>query len=906
MNLNRPLIVVLILSLCASAANFALAQGTPPAARQSLADALRGIAPPPKDCVIAVDAAHTQPAAGDAPADAGGDVEAIAARYGQIARPFGDVVAVAPPTMTVLNTHFGEPDIYASLSAGDALKLLCATLTDSQWALLTGKGGLGASDLTGRDQKSLFAAILGPGSLKVSQSGGEPLDLTADKPLARIRVASRTQIAVSIAPDSPISVDSKTFGPGVSISTVETQSVSAAGTQSVLFDSIDAPGMSDWPTYSLVPQNPFQAGDYGQSLSMELPNTPKPSGLDYDAKPLRAAIPLGGLKTVGDLVYRVGAIAKTEIYVDPHYAAKSLTVVAGADSTAKAGDLLQALALCVTGTYRQVGPAYVLTDDLLGVGPRQQMRLDFDDRAKKLLQKTLDSAADSFAAHHSVADLKSFSEPDLAPTREQLRTANAGGQYPTLPFSALDSVQQAAAQAELGEIAKAFHGNGAPPPLSADSKVTLMAQPALQLLLPSLPDPVGFPDVIGVMQLFRPSQDTAQALQRMQLEGLLSSDAHTVSPKPKGASPKSPALAAIFADIPRRAVLLDLKTSDEVKAAVGAMQELGLNELWLTILQDGHARIPGTLLSDKGDKTDLLAEAVAAAKGTGISVYPVLDLLKWGPDAPGNLQDLTVRGENSAQSAARVAQKVAAETIFPMHDAAAVDSVAVCPLSDTVRDSLLSVAAAAGAEPGIGGVVWRDAIPPGYGGENSVTFPNSPEPLGYGVAGRLAFLRTKHADPVDLSITGVVTGLPLWDSGHGLPYNSWDKFRAAADLSLVEALRAATGPGADKTLLVESHSYEYQANWYGSWDSPRDPLPAFHATFGMSAIAPTYPREPEAQAKMESHLALLVFTDNDADNQFNLARNLEQRMAPPWVGFVLQFDGEGDQSLADFERLAAK
>lgn len=322
---------------------------------------------------------------------------------------------------------------------------------------------------------------------------------------------------------------------------------------------------------------------------------------------------------------------------------------------------------------------------------------------------------------------------------------------------------------------------------------------------------------------------------------------------------------------------------------------------------DGHAHIPGTLLSDKTDKTDLLEEAVAATKGTGITVYPVLDLLKWGPDAPDNLRDLTVRGENSAQAAARVAQKVAAETIFPMHDAAAVDnSLAVSPLSDTVRDSLLSVAAEAGAEPGIGGVVWRDAIPPGYGGENSVTFPNSPEPLGYGVAGRLAFLRTKHADPVDLSINGVVTGLPLWDSGHGLPYNTWDKFRAAADLSLVEALRAATGPGADKTLLVAVQNADFNVHWYGTWDSGRDPLPTYHEALGISGDAPTYPREPEAQAKMESHLALLVFTDNDADNQFNLARNLEQRMAPPWVGFVLQFDGAGDQSLADFERLAAK
>ncbi len=38
---------------------------------------------------------------------------------------------------------------------------------------------------------------------------------------------------------------------------------------------------------------------------------------------------------------------------------------------AKASDLLQAIALCVTGTYRKVGPAYILTSDITGMGVRK-------------------------------------------------------------------------------------------------------------------------------------------------------------------------------------------------------------------------------------------------------------------------------------------------------------------------------------------------------------------------------------------------------------------------------------------------------------------------------------------------------------------------------------------------------
>ena len=72
-----------------------------------------------------------------------------------------------------------------------------------------------------------------------------------------------------------------------------------------------------------------------------------------------------------------------ELYADPRYSDRKLSVQG---TSASAGDLLRALALAVTGTWRVVGPAYLLTDDLEGLGVRQGRIQDWVDRSVLLAE----------------------------------------------------------------------------------------------------------------------------------------------------------------------------------------------------------------------------------------------------------------------------------------------------------------------------------------------------------------------------------------------------------------------------------------------------------------------------------------------------------------------------------------
>jgi hypothetical protein len=64
------------------------------------------------------------------------------------------------------------------------------------------------------------------------------------------------------------------------------------------------------------------------------------------------------------------------VYADPRYGYEYVLVAGDLKSAHPAIDLMQALALCVAGTWRRVGPAFVLTDDREGIGAWQQFLSD--------------------------------------------------------------------------------------------------------------------------------------------------------------------------------------------------------------------------------------------------------------------------------------------------------------------------------------------------------------------------------------------------------------------------------------------------------------------------------------------------------------------------------------------------
>ena len=60
------------------------------------------------------------------------------------------------------------------------------------------------------------------------------------------------------------------------------------------------------------------------------------------------------------------------MYADAHYGSLSLLALGDLHKPQPAADVMQTFALCVCGAWRQVGPAFVLTDDTQGLGARQK------------------------------------------------------------------------------------------------------------------------------------------------------------------------------------------------------------------------------------------------------------------------------------------------------------------------------------------------------------------------------------------------------------------------------------------------------------------------------------------------------------------------------------------------------
>ena len=113
--------------------------------------------------------------------------------------------------------------------------------------------------------------------------------------------------------------------------------------------------------------------------------------------------------------------------------------------------------------------------------------------------------------------------------------------------------------------------------------------------------------------------------------------------------------------VARRAVICRPHTTADIDASLVRIKAMGFNQMWLTVFENGKARIPGTTfpLDPACDaKVDLLTYAVAEGKKKGITVCPVVDVFGWGADTPKNLRSWTLRGEDSAQSASATSKSI--------------------------------------------------------------------------------------------------------------------------------------------------------------------------------------------------------------------------------------------------------
>ncbi len=898
------------------------------AAGLTLDEALNQATPPAHGVVLSVSAASVTLPAGTVLPGTKLTVADAASLYGRASQEFGRVTALAPPTMVVLNTAPGEPNIYAGMPQLDAFSLLLATLSDSQWTALTSVSGLGVSDLTPA-QQPLFAALLshdGKLIVRPQYAEGEKWNDSDKRDLTEMLPQVHLRLGQTITLNLPPKED-----PNSSYSPVTVPPPAGAPRQYEVAEREDYGGSA--------------AKDYGAEVRADVPNVPKRGQLDFSMPALKRVVPLGGLQTVGDLVYRIGVMTHVELYADPRLEKKPLTHLG--EPGAPAGDLLRAVAFCLCGTFRQVGPAYVLTDDIVGIGTRRQIWAEYEEDANSLRSGPVTAARNLLYHRHHPRDLSWFGDPG-AYTPEEAAFAEPhripdDAYLPELklPFAKLTPAQQDMAERGLAKWNREYKMQ----PVTTDGMITVRPGLSTQLLVPGIATPVDLSLNHGGMDqifVFAMSQEEFQEKLKAENEEFVKAHPEAAGLM-AGAAARAPAatVLALLKPTPRRGAIIHPLTVKDVDADVAAAKTLGLNTLWLDVFSDGTAHLPGSALSDsaavKTGDNDILTEALTRTKGTGIRVFALFDLLFWGQTPPVQDADLNILGETSAQAAARWQQRKAllpeGQSMSEENYANAIipdwPGVAVSPLAPDVQNALVGYLKTVAARPGVAGLVWRDTDTPGYdalpGGSDTSSLL-----LGYQADTRLAFLRRFHADPVDIYDVGhsgtiANTDLPNFsDQGSGnLMYtlhDKWVKFRQDTSLSFLQFLYAAINPpntlaARPIPILVRQrrrgqggtdgfgHTH-YPPGWYGSWDNPRRPPPTLH-TAGED-YQPGQPSQPvpdeTVQAKSQSQIVLTPITSDWLDQMRQVmsyqpppsAKQPARRVPLPGVfqmpGFVLDLD----------------
>lgn len=309
----------------------------------------------------------------------------------------------------------------------------------------------------------------------------------------------------------------------------------------------------------------------GVQVSAEVPNTPKHGQLDLTASIFQVSISLSDLKTVNDVITRIGQMSHLEMYADAHYAQRTLTML-GSSQTASASDLLQALGWSLTATWRKVGPAYVLTDDIKGVGTRREILSQYHTLIEAARERLLSVAQDTIFTKRSARSLPTFGDP-LAATSEQLEPdKGVGMEFPEIPpaeqsvsLSSLSPAQQEAAH----KIADAYQ-QGAAAQIAKDPKAApdltgnIWFEPTykLEALTPDLDGIVDLqPYHLELGLLFFPGQDILDARRKIYLAEAEKQAAATQPAPPKR---PVPSLNMLFASAPHRALLAAPQTMQDV------------------------------------------------------------------------------------------------------------------------------------------------------------------------------------------------------------------------------------------------------------------------------------------------------------------------------------------------------
>lgn len=835
------------------------------------------------------------------------DLRDVAAFFDRKVASAGSVSVLAPATMVVLNPRPGKPDLFAGLSRAERLQMLLASLTPAEWRALGGARGLGAGDLATPAQRDLFLSLL-PRPFRVRRSetfttdrgnldrrfDGEPIVLSAAQRAAvRLRLVRRAALYVPLdpAPDQPGRWRFRT---------VDTARERPDGTVSLFVDDQssrdEARGVG----------GRTRTTAYGVLLRSEVPSRAKPGDLAFASPRLNAPLSLdGAAATLGDLVRRAGEAARLTLYADARVAALPVTVLGDAQMPVRSGDVLQALALAVTGTFRKIvadETAWVLTDDVEGIGTRQARLSEWASAAGAQAATQIAAWKTKIVAQNP-AQYLGFAPDDPhalpASVQEKITTANkARSRYSpvgdVVNIADLPAAYQQMARAAASPGERRPGGDqefvGGQDPGVGVGQVGIRVSTRLVLDIPGMgtadDPPIGnLPDNLDefwrepIAPPLPPSVQAPNAPGPLDLSRL---------PAPFAAT---------------RALVVRPAGPEPAAALVREAHGRGFNQVWLVL--------PALSPADDAQQAQTLVEAaLKAGKQHNVAITVVASLLRRrpaspaipaAPDAPGDALDRNLLGETSSEEARRRAESGAGFLWMTDEKQRAELRQRLLRTGDLLRVDAADVAAerkrwvlALAATPGLAGLVLDEIAAPGYsdpGGAPTSSDPsrNEYEASGFGYTPglRLALLRQTSVDPVDLSGDQGFGALDLpffstQNSRHFRPNNppneaandrspgqAWNTVRFEANRRFLAGVHAALRAAhPDLPVFVGENgpwTGDQGPRWYSLWERP-DALPRF-VTAG-----PNPPATPAQQARQVSSRTLLRIAP------FGGSDNL-----PPWM-----------------------
>jgi hypothetical protein len=771
--------------------------------------------------------------------------------------------------MTRLGTPSAPPNIYRDLAPSTAFKLLASRLTPSQWSLLASARGIGQADLPTDELRQLFVASIPSRKLLVAPIVGTGIDdrkvvaHAQDLQEVRLRIGQTVRIGLPIR-----------------------------GSGGRGFITPVVPGK-----YQLI--SDLGKGDtfYGQNVRTQVRNIPKAGHLSFDSPALAREVPVGKADTVNDLIELVRSSTGTEIYADPRYGQKSVTLI-GSSSTARARDLLQAVALCLTATYRRVGSAYILTDDIEGVGTRRQLWREYQMEAEEAKQRLLAAADNKVKPALNKQSLLPL-EPTLALSPEQKEMARTQF-FPTgllsarVPYEKLTPAQKD----EVQRLIPLVNGPQGESRVDEAGEFAVKTTVQMELLLPSIDAPVTVPMIGDFLQRYA-EEDRDEERRRIR-----------PTPPPVVGGRLSSALR----DLGHRAVLFKPRSVNDFHTLVPAMKAAGLNELWLNVFSDGKVCAPAlrSPLWSSATPEDLLATAIKETEGSGISVFAVVDFLRWGADSPRQVVDRTILGETSSEAGEKHGQRWFAGSA-KQPDAAQKRTQFVTPFAPEVQSSLAILVSKVAAYRGIKGIVLRNVATAGYNIDDSLP------PLGYSNEARLGFLRKWHTDPVDITPRFALSGeaettLPFFDELDRTTdvslLNRWAEFRASSAHNLLRTVISGTAAGrqdkGDLSILVLQRQAPLGGNWYAEWDAPDGSVPdaLIDGTVQENESRQAKPRWRTFCLQLPTVPAAIAADVPSADGA-RLIRSVEATLkSRSWDGFVWDSTSDTDPvALSTFRRI---